>query len=203
MTTWDLHMPSTNPPYIPRIPARMEYLRHFALDIAYIAPQQQMELLKAYKRHIYGTLQTSLSMTPEPAHMRVTHPWPNTNWVTVWRNLQETPVLGETKVIWYRVIHEIVPTRERLHRINMTPMDTCHHCNKTETLCHHLTKCGEEGTLMWKWTQKCLASILRTDRRRIPEDWLLYPTLSLWPPKRHRAVLWMLTNFVLHRLQQR
>ena len=172
--------PGAPPPNNTRMPARMLHLRHFTLDTAYIAPQQQTEAVKAYKRRIYVTLQTLLSATPEPAKMRVMRLWPNNDWATVWRNLQDTPVAEETKVIWYRVIHEIVPRHELLHRIRMIPTDTGRHCNKTETLRHRLTECVE-GPLMWKWTQHRLALILRIDRRRIPEDWLLRPTLSLMP----------------------
>jgi len=61
----------------------MEYLRHYPQDSAYIAPQQPTEALKAYKRRICNTLLTLLSATPEPAEMRVTRLWPNTDWTTV------------------------------------------------------------------------------------------------------------------------
>ena len=45
--------------------------------------------------------------------------------------------------------------------------------------------------------------ILRMDPKYIPTEWLLRPTLKLWPPQRHRAVLWTLANFVEYRLHQR
>ena len=157
LRAWKLHAPSSNPPYMPTIPAHMEYLRHCAQNSAYIAPQQPTETLKAYKRRIYNTLQTLLRATPEPAEMRVTRLWPNTEWTTVWRNLQDTPVTQETKVTWYRVVHEIIPTHERLHRIHMTLTDTCRQCDKTDTLRHRLTECGE-GPLMWNWTKQRLAT---------------------------------------------
>ena len=83
----------------------------------------------------------------------------------------------------------------------MTPTDTCRQCDKTDTLRYRLTECGE-GPLMWNWTQR-LARLLNTDRRRIPEDWLLRPTLNLRPTKLQRAVLWILANFIMYRLQQR
>ena len=56
---------------------------------------------------------------------------------------------------------------------------------------------------MWDWTKGRLATILRTTVRHIPDGWLLRTTLNIWPPKRRRAVLWILANFVAYRLQQR
>ena len=91
LRAWNLHAPNTNPLYTPRIPARMEYLRHYAQDSAYIAPQQPTEALKTYKRRIYNTLQTLLSATPEPAEMRVTAygPKPTGQWYgEIYRTLQ-------------------------------------------------------------------------------------------------------------------
>ena len=51
--------------------------------------------------------------------------------------------------------------------------------------------------------QQCLTRLLNTDRRRIPEDWLLRPTINVRPPKIQPAVLWILANFIMYRLQQR
>jgi hypothetical protein len=54
---------------------------------------------------------------------------------------------------------------------------------------------------LWEWARQRVAMILRTDWRRIPSDWLLRRDFKLWPPKRHRAVVWILANFVVFRLQ--
>jgi hypothetical protein len=37
------------------------------------------------------------------------------------------------------------------------------------------------------------------DPEHIPEMWLLQPDLFLWPPKRHRAVLWIIAHMAVHR----
>ena len=203
LRTWFIHATSTN-----------SYPRYYYNTSTYgipssihvgpclHCPEQQTKALKARRRLIYVTLQTLLSEMPEPAEMRVMRLWPNTDWATVWRKLQDTPVAEETKVIWYRIIHEIVPRHERLHRIRMIPTDTGRHCNKTDNLLHRLTECVE-GPLIWKWTQHRQAQILRIDRRRIPEDRLLRPNLTLSPPKLHRIVLWILANFIMDCLQEK
>ena len=57
--------------------------------------------------------------------------------------------------------------------------------------------------MMWDWTRESVAIILRTHVRSIPDGWLTRPAHSIWLPKRRRAVLWILANFVAYRLQQR
>ena len=42
------------PPNINMIPATIEYLRHYVIDTAYIAPQERAESSKASKRRIYN-----------------------------------------------------------------------------------------------------------------------------------------------------
>ena len=37
---------------------------------------------------------------------------------------------------------------------------------------------------------------------RIPDDWLLRPDFTLWPSKRHRAVLWLLAHYLCFRTRQ-
>jgi hypothetical protein len=111
-------------------------------------------------------------------------------------------VADDIKMIWYRAIHDIYPTHVRLHRINMITSPLCQHCNTDDVLHHRLTRCGE-GRLMSDWTRDRLARILRPSSRQIPDGWVMRPDFTIWPPKRRRAVLWLLAKFVAWRLQQR
>ena len=145
---WDLLTPSKNPPNINRILANMECMRRFAMDTAYLARQGQTESRTIYKRRIYNATCSLLSKTTEPSGMRVTRLWPNTDWARVWWNLQEAPVSEATKATWYRAIHDIVPPHEPLHKIRMVPTDLFRLWNRTDTLQHRLTECGE-GPTIW------------------------------------------------------
>jgi hypothetical protein len=51
------------PPNVNRIPVTLEYLPHFMLDTAHIAPQGQAESSKVYKRRIHNTVLNLLSAT--------------------------------------------------------------------------------------------------------------------------------------------
>ena len=58
----------------PTIPTNIEYLRQFAIDGAYITPQQNNETSKAFKRRIYDTMVTLLRKTPELPIMGISRP---------------------------------------------------------------------------------------------------------------------------------
>ena len=132
-----------NPPFRDRIPATMEYIRRFALQSASVAESWPTESLTVYKRRIYDTLHHISRMELGPREMIITMIWPNTAWASAWKTLAETPVTGETKAAWYKVINDILPTNERLHRIRIALTDRCRHCDKEDTFQHRLMKCGE------------------------------------------------------------
>jgi hypothetical protein len=103
---------------------------------------------------------------------------------------------------WYAVIHELLPTNDRLHKIALQANDRCGVCNLPDSTAHRIMECEEEMA-MWQWTQMRIAAILRTESRHIPSEWPLHPTCGILPPRRRRAVLWMLANFVFFRATQR
>jgi hypothetical protein len=133
--------------------------------------------------------------------MRIERLWPATDWATIRRNLRAAPVSETIKITWYKVVHDIVPINERLHRIRIACTQLCRHCDRKDTLRHRHTECGD-GWHQWECTRQQIALLLRLYPRWIPEDWFLRPQFGYWPPQDHRAVLWVLANFVVFRLQQ-
>jgi len=45
--------------------------------------------------------------------------------------------------------------------------------------------------------------MLRTTPNRIADDWIMHPQFQIWPPKKHRAILWTLANVIIFRLKQK
>ena len=123
----------------------MGYLRRFAVDSAYVAERGPTESTKAYKQRIYDTLHYINRTETGPREMGIITMWPNTDWSSVWKNLAETPVPGEIKAAWYKVINDILPTNERLQRIHIAPTDRCRHCDKQDTLLHRLISAVREN----------------------------------------------------------
>ena len=150
---WNLHCPSENPPHRNRIPAKLEYLRQLVTDSAYIPPQGPTASVKTYRTRIYTTLLTLLQAETPPPKMRIEKLWPHTNWQAIWKNLWATPASKSTKESWYRVIRDIVPTREHLHNIRIVPTADCSICSVPDTLKRRLTECGN-GRSQWEWTRQ-------------------------------------------------
>jgi len=93
--------------------------------------------------------------------MRIVKKWPTIDWKAVWPNLVETPSLESDIVHWYKVIHDVIPTNDRLHCIRMSSTDGCNECHKKDTLIHRLTEC-DEGRDTWALVKSIIAQMLRT-----------------------------------------
>ena len=142
----------------------------------------------------YEVLLTLMQAEAQPIGMRIERLRPNTDWEVVWKKLWTTPAPESTKSSWYRIIHDIVQTQERLHQIRITPTDQCRSCAE-DTLRHRILGCGA-GRYQWGWTRNGVALTLRTETRWVPEEWIFRPHFQFWPPKRHRSVLCLWTQFV-------
>jgi hypothetical protein len=120
----------------------MEHLRRFAVNSDYVAERGPTDSMKVYKRRVYDALHHISRMEMCTRDIRIAMIWPNTAWPTVWKNLAETPVTGETKVAWYKVINDILPKNERLYRIRIAPRtDAATVINRT----HSSTGSGSAG----------------------------------------------------------
>jgi hypothetical protein len=156
---------------------------------------------RTYRRRTYETFQLLFRETPSGGPLRIEEKWTDVNWKQVWHNLHVTPVVDGVKDTWYAVLHDILLTKTRLHAIRLAPSAACDDCNMPDTIPHKLVECGE-GSRLWHWIRHLLSIILRTDPRLIPDEWLYRPQFKLWPPQRHRAVLWILARTVAYRCQR-
>jgi hypothetical protein len=182
----------------PGIESSLHYIRQYTMDCAYIMPRGDGETMRAYKRRVYITMIRLLCDKVGPPRTRVASYWPDTNWKNVWKNIQNTPGSEALKVQWFQIVHDLTPTNARLQRIRLSNTEECRECGGVDTLSHRLTECGE-GPQIWRWTRARIAAILHMDSIYIPETWLLRPEFLLWPPQRHRTVLWMLAQMAIYR----
>jgi len=123
--------------------------------------------------------------------MRIERQCPEADWETIWKTLAATSTSEEDKANWYRVIHDIIATNDRIHRIRIVPTDLCSECTQNDALMHRLTEYGENKS-NWELIPNQIARMRRVAPKNIPKEWLLRPQMSLWPPQRQRAVLWIL-----------
>ena len=168
--------------------------------MAYINPPENTESLKTFKKRLYGVLHAMTTVECRPPDLRVTQEHPSIPWEKVWRNLHHASISERLKSTWYIVIHEIVPTNERLAAIRLADTDRCTLCGKLDSLSRRITECGE-GHIIWNWTRARIAALLRMDPRQIPAEWTLRPTFHFWPPQKHAAMIWIIAHQVAYRMQ--
>ena len=105
---------------------------------------------------------------------------------------------GDTSgMVLYKAIHDIVPTNVRLARINLSDTDRRRLYGRLDTLLHRLTEYQEMFDI-WEWTRTRIGMTLRTSPKHIPPEWTIRPSFDLWPPRRRRAILWVLAHMVYY-----
>jgi hypothetical protein len=128
--------------------------------------------------------------------MRITRKFPHINWQMVWKNIHMPALQRKVRTAWYTVVHNILPTNERLHTINLNPDERCKTCQERDTLIHRITGCTETWNI-WKWTKNRIARYLRTKPREAQENGQYFLTdYTLWPRQRHNATTWILGNMI-------
>jgi hypothetical protein len=136
-----------------------------------------------------------------PRVMRIIQLYPSADWERIWTNLHECWTTEAIKINWCMVIHDILPTNERLHKIQLVGSPLCGHCGEPNTVQHRVTACGE-GASIWLRIKRRIAWILCIDPAYIPPDWTTRPQFRLWPPQRHRAGVWILAQMVWYRIKE-
>ena len=181
MKKWGLHEKSKTPPLKSRTSKELEYIHRYDMESAYVNPWGNLQPPKAYKRRLHTLNLTNLQAASGHPEMGVARLWPNIDWRGIWKNLSEAPVWEATRVTWYLVIHEIIPTNEHLRRIKMVQTDTCRHCAAMHTVEHRLIVCCE-GKSVWKLLKTWMARMLRATSTWVPDDCIMNLQDHIWPP---------------------
>jgi exonuclease III len=197
---WRMAEPSGNPPINRKAPAGMDYLNEFYRETAYMPEKRIDETLRGYRRRVYGVMFHYVQAQTGVKTMRVEAKWPSVRWGNVWKNLCKAPVSETARMHWYKVIHDLEPTNEHLYKIGISTTDACKKCHRQDMLMHRLIECGE-GEVIWGHARNKMAQILRTAPGRIPAEWLIHPQVIIWPPKRNKAILWIMAQVIHFRTQ--
>jgi len=185
MRKCNLAEPIAKPPNVHGLPTGITYIRHYALDMAYVPPPGLQETMKNLKNHLYGVLLTMATTNNGTSEKRIARKYPGIAWQRVWKNVHTTGLSEPIKSKWYAAIHEIIPINERLAAIHLTTTTSCVRCGATDTLLHRIIAC-EEGPVIWTCTKTRIAAILSIHPIHIPGEWTLRPTFHHWPPKNRR-----------------
>jgi hypothetical protein len=156
---WGLRKYRAKPPPKLAIPQSLEYMPQYASGMVCVDPLNQGKGKKVYRQRIYDALRgmgVAGSTPRENANCNaICHGGmgPGMDW---------SPYdLGSDniKATWFLVIHDLLPTNERLHRINLTETSRCKAYGAEDTRLHRLIEC-QRGKAVWDETRRRL--ILRT-----------------------------------------
>ena len=186
-----------NPPVEPTVSRKYGYLYVFMLDRPYIDPPRRGEARHTARRRIYNVMRYLCSEGKEKKEMRIVTQTAGADWKAVWENLHDAGAGEELAAEWYLVIHDLLPTRARMKKINLAETEECVECGQEDSRLHRMVGCGVRGAI-WEWTRQRIAWILRTTPRRVPESWVVRPDYGIWPPRRKRTVTWILTHMVTY-----
>jgi hypothetical protein len=138
------------------------YLRLYFKESAYIAPQGLTENGRNFKRTVCDTSRTMYTGAQESWEIRIIKLQPAEEWSLMWCSLHKEILSDGIRSTWHIVIHGIVLTNEKLHRIRLLDTEECRQCRKQETLLHLLTEGGERQEI-WECTRLRIALIQRID----------------------------------------
>jgi len=71
MRKWNLTGPIANPPNVHGLPTGISYIRHYALDMAYVPPPGPQETMKNFKNRLYGVLLTMAITSNGTSELRI------------------------------------------------------------------------------------------------------------------------------------
>ena len=131
--------------------------------------------------------------TPPPP--KVLSKYPGVEWDRVWRRIQSCILEPCAQDLMFSLIHNILPTRDRLLRLNhLVNNSFCESCpGQVQDITHVFTQCGRVREA-WEWTRSVLVSLdpvnlaLQSDMNLIH---LFYPAST-----RENDFLFILSNYL-------
>ena len=126
-----------NPPDLRRLKKGPIYLRSFMQEFSYVVLPPKGEDVKL-SQYLYTLFHKQLQI---PTH-RIEKHFPNNRWQNIWKNLNKKFLDTSVYSVWYNVIHDIIPTNERLHNIKRQTSNKCHICGEIDTTEHRIVTCN-------------------------------------------------------------
>ena len=80
-------------------------------------------------------------------------------WNDIWARLNRTVINSQVRDIMFLVIHNILPTRDRLYRLNQCRDDQCEQGDGVEDVEHLFTSCVRTQ-VAWAWCRRKIMNLM-------------------------------------------
>ena len=96
----------------------------------------------------------------------VQNKWPNKPWFRIWANSCDGSIASDTQCALFLKLNEILTTKDKLFRHNLTDSSRCEFCASNDTIRHRIINC--KGA---KYSWKCLLDALSKLTNKESEKW--------------------------------
>lgn len=125
-----------------------------------------------------------------PPRIRVEEKLPSTEWSRVWEVVQARLLPVKVRDVWFRAVHDIMPTNERLAQHLGKSTDRCDHCGKWDTALHRFTTCQSVPEI-WHWLRTTIAKVAQVPGGSVHQDFIVRPDTLIKHKKRRKTVAWI------------
>ncbi|KAJ1518795.1 hypothetical protein ONE63_011592 [Megalurothrips usitatus] len=122
---------------------------------------------------------------------RVVSRTPGAGWPVVWRRVHAAALEVDARASWYRVCHDVIPTKARMRSTRRADSDKCVKCEVPDSLTHHLVGCGPSRRRVWAWVAAKLAALLDRSVAEVDARVLLVPDFQVDGGGREEAAVWL------------
>lgn len=145
---------------------------------------------QALSRAMYCVLLEEAAVTPRVQLQR-----PAANWDIVWRRLASKALPVAIRAMWYRAVHDVLPTNARLKATRQADNSTCRACGAADdTVLHRLTICQAGSKDIWTWTAAKVAPFLDDSAAALEPTTMLVPDRPAASKAADDAVAWLLAT---------
>lgn len=184
--------PPNDPGAGPRIPDSVPHYKAYHRCRPAVPLQLQGPIdARAVHRGLYDQL-IAADPPPLPRAHRLTDR--RVDWPAAWRNISRSWHGSATRTAWYLVVHDLVPTNERLHKCKPTISDRCARCGAQDTLGHRLVSCGAAADV-WAWLNRSVARLGTADAYLRPD--------RVWRPAQlSNTMQWVIGKIVRYLMEE-
>ena len=181
------YIPDMRPgPHCERVP---RYYRHFKKLMVEVFKQEDVDPERLDQVKVKELYKGFTDTFPPPKAV-YRHDVP---WEKVWERINHPVLEVKQREMMFLLVHNILPTRERLLRLNQVDSDQCEERDGTEDVVHLFCTC-RRSQVAWSWMRRKILN--RYPELQVLSDFEMLHLLTLDHSDNPLDLIWLVTNFV-------
>jgi hypothetical protein len=166
-----------------------EYYKHMR-ELMVEAVENNVIDVKKLKRVVAKQIYSDFTETFPPPKIIYRY---DINWEIVWKRLEDPVLDTKGREILFMLIHNIIPNRERLFRLNQVDNSRCVSCRVVEDNVHYFSECVKVREA-WGWVRRRVLDLLPPGNNILSNWELLHLTFT--ETIMDKEILWLVSTFV-------